>query len=158
MAYRRLADWCRPLMGTSMASSLVIDTIHAAAPVLASMTLTILTTHDPDGFITSDAPAAMYNPKAHTFAPLYRSPGLMQPDVEVTLPLSPQETALYCRRPLRLLYTPVDKQLLDEVNRTTFFFAEEEFVSWKGNTREQWFEERNAPADAWENMHPKKTD
>lgn len=139
-------------------ASLVIGTIQAAAPVLATMTLTILTTEDPDGFITSDAPAVMYNPKAHTFPPLYRSPGLMQPDVEVTLPLSPRETALYCRQPLRLLYTPIDKRLLDEVNRTTFFFAEEEFVSWRGNIREEWFEERNPPADAWENTHPNTTE
>jgi hypothetical protein len=139
-------------------ASLVIGTIQAAAPILASMTLTILTTNDPDGFITSDAPAVMYNPKAHTLPPFYRSPGLMQPDVEVSLPLSPQEMALYCRQPLRLLYTPIDQRSLNEVNRTTFFFAEEEFVSWKGNTREEWFEERNSPPDAWENTHPNTTE
>jgi len=135
-------------------AELVINTIKAAAPVLSGMTLTILTTNDSDGFITSDAPAVMYNPKAHRLPPFYRSPGLLQPDVEVSLPLSPQELALYCHQPLRYLYTPISNDVLDEVNRTTYFFAQEEFISRKGNTNEKWFEERAAPLDAWENRQP----
>jgi hypothetical protein len=129
----------------------VMNIIRAAAPVLSSMTLTILTTSDTDGFITSDAPAVMYNPTAHRLPPFYRSPGLLQAEVEVSLPLSPHELALYCRQPLHLLYTPIPDNYLDEANRTTYFFADEEFISWKGNTREVWFEKREPPPDAWEN-------
>jgi Protein of unknown function (DUF4238) len=133
---------------------LVINTIKVAAPVLSSMTLTILTTDDPDGFITSDAPAVMYNPKAYELPPFYRSPGLLQPDIEVSLPLSPRELALYCRQPLRFLYTPVPDKVVDEANRTTYFFCDKEFISWKGTTKEAWFELREMPADAWENTNP----
>ena len=132
-------------------AELAINTIRTVAPILSSMTLTILTTYDPDGFITSDAPAVMYNTKAHRLPPLYRSPGLLQPDTEVCLPLSPHELAVYTHQPLQYLYTPIPKNVLEEVNRTTYFFADEEFISWKGNTNEIWFEERSAPPDAWEN-------
>ncbi|WP_109486425.1 DUF4238 domain-containing protein [Occallatibacter savannae] len=131
---------------------LAINTIKSAAPVLSTMSLTILTTKDPDGFITSDAPAAMYNPGAHKLPPLYRSPGLLQKEIEVALPLSPQELALYTWKPMRYLYTEIPKSLLDEVNRTTYFFADQEFISWKGNLNEAWFVVREAPPDAWENQ------
>jgi hypothetical protein len=52
----------------------VMNIIRAAAPVLSSMTLTILTTSDTDGFITSDAPAVMYNPTAHRLHSSSNSP------------------------------------------------------------------------------------
>jgi Protein of unknown function (DUF4238) len=135
-------------------AQLVIASIKTAAPVLSAMTLTILTTKDPDGFITSDAPAVMYNPESYKLPPFYRSPGLMQKEVEVSLPLSPRELALYSWKPMKLLYTPVPDSVVDEINRTIYFYAEAEFVSWKGTTKAAWFEERNAPPDAWENMHP----
>ncbi len=133
-------------------ANLVIDTIKTCLPVLFSMSLTILTSDDSDGFITSDAPAVMYNPKAHTFPPFYRSPGLLQSDVEVSLPLSPREFALFSHKPIRFAYIPIQTRVLDEANRTTFFFSDAEFVSWKGNTREAWFEEREAHPDAWERI------
>lgn len=132
-------------------AQLVTGTVDVAAPVLFLMALTILTTDDPDGFITSDAPAVMYNPKAHTMPPFHRSPGLLQQEVEVSLPLSPHEVVLFSYKPMRMLYTPVPTRIVDEVNRTTFFFSDAEFVSWKGTTKEAWFEERQAPPDAWEN-------
>lgn len=132
-------------------ANLVMNTIKTAAPLLLSMTLTIITTDDTEGFITSDAPAVMYNPSAHKLPPFFRSPGLLQPEVEVSLPLTPHELALYCRQPLHLLYTPISDKYVDEINRTTYFFADEEFISWKGNTREIWFEKREPPPDAWEN-------
>lgn len=135
-------------------AELVINMIKIAAPVLSSMTLTIMTTNDPNGFITSDAPAIMYNPTAHRLPPMYRSPGLLQRDVEVCLPLSPHELALYCRQPLRFLYTPITNEITDEINRTIYFFAEDEFISWKGVTKEAWFERRDPPPDAWENSRP----
>jgi putative sterol carrier protein len=134
-------------------ANLVIDTIRAAAPVLLSMTLTIVTTNDTDGFITSDAPAVMYNPSSYKFPPFFRSPGLLQTDVEVSMPLSPHALALYCRKPLHLLYTPIPDKYVDEFNRTTYFFADEEFISWKGHTREIWFEKREPPPDAWKNTN-----
>ena len=149
---RRQSDRLERVLENSHAN-LVVNMIESAAPILTAMTLTILTTNDTDGFITSDAPAVMYNPSAHRLPPFFRSPGLLQPDVEVTLPLSPHELALYCRQPLNLLYTPIPDKCVDEANRTTYFFADEEFISWKGNTREAWFEKRDPPPDAWENTN-----
>jgi len=130
-------------------AQLVVNCIQVMAPVLFRMVLTIFTTNDPTGFITSDAPAVMYNPKSHTFPPMYRSPGLLQRDVEVTLPLSPQHLALFSHHPSSRLYIPMATGDVDEANRTTYFFCEKEFVSRTGEVRDAWVSERQKPADAW---------
>ena len=84
--------------------TLVAQLIPVIAPVLFQMPLSILTTNDSVGFITSDAPAVMFNPEAHTFPPMYRSPGLQQKDVEIRLPLdSPASCSLFAHTPPRLL-------------------------------------------------------
>lgn len=129
---------------------LVINTIATCAPILFAMNLTILTADDRLGFITSDAPAVMYNPRAHTLSPLYRSPGLKYPDVEITLPLSPKYTALFTHKPIGSFYLPLEQRLINEVNRTTYFHCENEFVSRTGDWDDVWFEEREMPVDAWE--------
>jgi hypothetical protein len=130
-------------------AQLVVNGIEVIAPVLYQMTLTIFTTTNRTGFITSDAPAVMYNPKAHTFPPMYRSAGLLQKDVEVTLPLSPQHMVLFSHRPSSQLYIPIGVNDVDEANRTTYFFCESEFVSRTGEVRDAWVTEREKPADAW---------
>jgi len=130
-------------------AQLVVNSIQVIAPVLLRMVLTIFTTNDPTGFITSDAPAVMYNPKSHTFPPMYRSPGLLQRDVEVTLPLSPQHLALFSHHPATRLYIPMADGDVDEANRTTYFFCEKDFVSRTGEIRDAWVAERQKPADAW---------
>jgi hypothetical protein len=130
---------------------LVTQTIESATPILLSMGLNIVTTNAPLGFITSDAPAVMYNPKAHTFPPHYRAPGLLQRDIEVSLPLTPRLLAYFSHKPpLRQFYVELSESETDEMNRGTFFHCGEEFVSWKGTTKEAWFEERQMPEDAWE--------
>lgn len=133
---------------------LVVQTIEVVAPILFQMTLTIFSTDDPIGFITSDAPAAMYNPRAHTFPPIYRSPGLFQKDIELTLPLSPRHLALFSHKPIPTLYTMLSISAVDEVNRTTLFFCEKEIVSHTGAQKESWFSGRKEPADAWKSKIP----
>jgi hypothetical protein len=128
---------------------LVVGCIQTMAPVLFGMVLTIFTTNDRTGFITSDAPAVMYNPRSHTFPPMYRSPGLLQRDVEVTLPLSPQHLALFSYHPSSRLYIPMADADVGEANRTTYFFCQKEFVSRTGEVRDAWVSERPKPADAW---------
>lgn len=130
-------------------AQLVVNSIEVIAPRLFRMMLTIFTTNDPIGFINSDAPAVMYNPKSHTFPPMYRSPGLLQRDVEVTLPLSPRHLALFSHNPAPRFYIPMTPADVDEANRTTYFFCEKEFVSRTGKVRDVWMSERQKPADAW---------
>jgi hypothetical protein len=109
-------------------AQLVVGVIQSAAPVLFQMSLTICTTDDATGFITSDAPAVMLNPKAHTFPRQYQSPGLMQRDIEITLPLTPKHLAVFTHQPDALHHVVLSEPSLDEVNRTTCFCADEYIV------------------------------
>jgi hypothetical protein len=131
-------------------AQLVVGTIQAAAPVLFQMSLTICTTDDVTGFITSDAPAVMFNPRGYTFPPQYQSPGLMQRDIEVTLPLAPKHLAVFTHRPDALDRVALSESSLNEINRTTCFCAEEYIVVRTGTVNDFWFSEREKPADAWD--------
>jgi Protein of unknown function (DUF4238) len=133
-----------------MAPDLVIQSVKNATPFLFSMQQFILTANDELGFITSDAPCVMYNPKSHTFPPFYRSPGLAQKDVEIILPLTPQHLLAYRHGVPVARTVEVSQATVDEMNRYQVFFAGEEIVSWKGETRPAWFAKREPPSDAWE--------
>ncbi len=119
-------------------------------PLLFEMPMTIVCTDDNQtGFITSDAPCVWFNSKLHTFPPFYRSPGLAQKDIEVTLPLSPHHFLLISHTAFPL-YQNVSLLVVDELNRRTQAHCSEEFVSWKGMVKPYWFERRNKPDDCWE--------
>ena len=102
------------------------------------------------GFITSDAPCAWVNPKAQTFPPGLRHPALGQPEIEVTLPLTPQHLLLisHVRYPL---YVDVPQSTVDNANGIRLDFCTEEFLSWKGGIRSDWFKVPEQQAASWEN-------
>jgi Protein of unknown function (DUF4238) len=122
-------------------AQLVVNAIQIFTPVLFMMNLTICTTDDPLGFITSDAPAVMDNPKIQGMV-FYGQPGLAQKDVEITLPLTPEHLALFTHKRGDALYVPLPIFLADEANRTTYFFCQSEFISHTGQMKDAWFEER----------------
>ncbi len=129
----------------------VTATMETAAPVLFGMNLTILTTDDPVGFITSDSPVVMFNPQAYKFPPYYRPPGLAMIDIEITLPLTPRHMAVYTHFPRAGAYLKLEKKFLDEMNRRTWFHAAHEVVSRTGLVEDVWSEGRTGPepVDAW---------
>jgi len=127
----------------------VVLTIETAAPILFSMNLTIFTTDEASGFITSDNPAVMFNPEAYKFPAQYQSPGLMQADVEVRLPLTPRHLAIYSHRTDLAPTIPLSREYLDEVNRTAWHLADQFVVSKTGEINPFWFSERARPEDAW---------
>lgn len=59
-------------------AQVVVVAIESITPVLFGMNLTILTTDDPLGFITSDAPAVMYNPKTYALGAFTGSLGWLK--------------------------------------------------------------------------------
>jgi hypothetical protein len=128
---------------------LVATGVEVQAPLLFRMPMTILVTSDKLGFITSDTPCVWFNPKWYKLPPFYRSPGLAHDDIEVTLPLSPHQMLLISHRTYPL-YTDVKQTSVDELNRRTRFHCEEEFVSWKGETRPYWLDPGKEPEDTWE--------
>jgi hypothetical protein len=123
--------------------------VPVLAPMLFRMRLSILVTNDDVGFITSDTPCVWFNPNWYKMPPLYRSPGLAQSDIEITLPLTPQHVLLISHVP-NSLYSDVKQIKVDECNRRTRFHCEKEFVSWKGETRAYLFDLGEQPEDAWE--------
>jgi hypothetical protein len=133
----------------------VMLSLDNQAPLYFAMEMTILITDDPVGFITSDTPCVWRNPQAHTMPPFYRSPGLAQKDIEVSLPLTPQHMLLisHVRYPF---YSRVGTDTVLEANRLARHYCTEEFVSWKGETDPRWFEKGEMPADAWENTEEGK--
>ena len=129
--------------------------MQAEAPMLGIMQMSVLVTDDPLGFITSDTPVVWFNPEAYKWPPLYRSPGLGQKDIEVTLPLTPQHMFLFWHKNLPL-YADIKQKSVDEGNRLRRVTCREEFVSWTGETKPYWFEIPNVPDDAWENTEDGK--
>lgn len=128
----------------------VVQIIQTAAPILFSMALTICTTDDVPGFITSDTPAVMFNPESYKFPPQYQSPGLMQTDIEVRMPLTPRHLALYTHRSNAAAYLPLSGNYVEEVNRTAWHVADQFIISKTGEIRPFWFSERSRPSDAWD--------
>jgi len=128
----------------------VMMMLDIQTPLYFSMEMTILVTDDPVGFITSDVPCVWRNPQAHRMPPYYRSPGLAQADIEVSLPLTPQHMLLLSHKK-NPLYADVPPEIVVEANRLTRHSCTEEFVSWKGEMDPRWFEKGVMPADAWEN-------
>lgn len=131
------------------AQHLIAMGIDVEAPLLFEMPMTIMVTTDELGFITSDAPCVWFNPQLYKLPPFYRSPGLAQRDIEVTLPLTPRHLLLISHRN-NPLYIDVEQNAVDEGNRMRRFHCDKEFVSWKGETRPYWFEMGEEPEDSWE--------
>jgi hypothetical protein len=129
---------------------IITSALEIETPLLFQMQMAVFVTDRELGFITSDSPCVWFNPKLHTYPPFYRSPGLGQQDIEVTLPLSPQHLLFISHRQSATFYLDIEERYVDEANRSTRFHCDEEFVSWKGETRPYWFERGQEPEDMWE--------
>ncbi len=134
---------------------LVMTMLEIQTPLLFAMEMSIFVADDELGFITSDSPCVWFNPKAHTYPPAFRSPGLAQPEIEVTLPLTPRHL-LFISHQSHPFYIDVDQRMVDEANRLVRAYSTDEFVSWKGETRSTWFDVGKLPDDAWENTEAGK--
>jgi hypothetical protein len=115
------------------------NTIQTSAPILFAMDMSIYSTEDDFGFLTSDEPCIMHNPTAYRYHPMVRSVGLLQRHTQVLLPLSPRLLLVFGHTPTYPHITPLTAKQTEEVNRMIVHSSLEEFVSWKGETRESWF-------------------
>ena len=128
---------------------LVESGVEVQAPMLFTMPMSILVTEDELGFITSDNPCIWNVPNAHRLPPGLRYPSLSQPEIEISLPLTPQHMLLISHR-VYPLYVDVKQTTVDDANRLRWLDCTEEFVSWKGETRPHWLDPGKEPDDAWE--------
>ena len=115
--------------------SMLMPAVLAMSERLARLPALILHNDSVPGFVTSDAPVALFNPSA-------RMPGLGHSDTEVTLPLSPQHMAIWSNQftPERNgFYVDVDMEMVDLMNRRTIYFCDSQFVAQQGVSRAEWF-------------------
>lgn len=129
-----------PLQETLMTS------IAVQVELFMPMHLSFLCTKNDPGFITSDAPCVWFDPDAYKRPAMYRSPGLMYPKIEITLPISPKEIAFLTWTKLDN-YINITDNILDNFNRRTRFYAEEHFVVSRNITKDIWFDAGKPPAD-----------
>ena len=64
--------------------------LQMLAELCHGMSMAILVAPVTDHSITSDSPTVWYNPEAYKWPPFWRTTGLAQESVEVTIPLTPQ--------------------------------------------------------------------
>jgi hypothetical protein len=124
--------------------------IEQMVPLYFGMRMAILTAPATDPFITSDSPTVWFNPEAHRWPPFYRSPGLAQEKIEVTMPLGPRHMLFMSHGELSG-YRAIPGRAAQELNRRTRFHCDEWFVPWQGEVRTQWFDRGTPPDDRWEN-------
>ncbi len=127
--------------------------VQTETPRLAQLDLAVLTTGDPQGFITSDHPCVWFDPEGYRRPPLFQGPALMYPSIEITLSVSPSQLVLLNRRGLTG-YVAIQDEAVDEMNRRTHFHCAEYFVTNTQATRPIWFDRGTEPEDSWGKQHP----
>jgi len=127
----------------------IASTMLVVPDLLSRMNMAIFVTDDADAFITSDMPCVLFDPYAHRRPPFYRAPSLIDPNVEVSLPLTPQRMLFLSSEPIRG-YVQAEPKTVDELNRRTRFGCSEYFVSHRGTVKAYWFDPGREPADSWE--------
>lgn len=124
---------------------MLLSSISAQTELFMPMNLCILCTNDDIGFITSDAPCVWFDPEAYKRPAMYRSPGLMYPKIEISLPISPKQKAILSWAQLDP-YINISDEILDNSNRKTRFYADEYFVVNRNYTKKIWFDLGKPPA------------
>jgi hypothetical protein len=138
---------------------MLVPYIAAQLPFLMLMRCQVLCATSEPGFITSDAPVVWFDPEWHRKPPMFRSPSLSEPLLEITLPISPHQMLAISHQlttppQLRMDYIDVRKEHhVDELNRRTRFCCDKEFVVRREITRPSWFEKGTMPTDSWEAIH-----
>jgi len=130
--------------------------VAAEAPLLARMALYVLCTKSKPGFITSDKPVSWFTPSWHKKPPFWQSPAFMDRDLEITMPISPNQMLLLMHgdHTSPCQYVEVNDNLVSELNRRTRFECENQFVVSSNVTEPYWFDPGTMPDDAWEKLHP----
>jgi hypothetical protein len=129
----------------------LVNTVETSAPILFAMDMSLYSTDDELGFLTSDEPCIMQNWTAHRYHPMMRSVGLLQRHVQIFLPLSPRLLLVFSHTPTYPRITPLTREQTNDINRMIVHYALEEFVSWKGEVRDEWFASADPlPEDAYQ--------
>lgn len=137
---------------------LIESAVKIIVPVLLGMHKTVLCTSDALGFLTTDAPSTWHDQTAYRKHPFERSVGLENPEIEITLPISPAQCLLLTHQPVGPLYCEVSTDYVDAFNHRHAGYAPSTIVTRSNETRPIWFQKVDPPADAWESLHPDPAD
>jgi hypothetical protein len=133
--------------------TLLAPQIKSQLPHLVRMDYVIMECSTEPGFITSDNPCVWWDPEAYKRPPIWRSPGLATPTLEISMPLSPRQRIILNWKGVRG-YVTVPERLVDDANRFTRAACTEHFVSNSSSTNPIWFHPGVEPDDSWEKLHP----
>lgn len=109
--------------------------------IMRKMSLAILWTDDPVGFITSDKPVVWADPTTEEERrdSIFNAVGIGHEGIEITLPISPQYMALVTWHPNVWGYQYAPPCLVDELNRRTRQHANKHFVANIENPKSIWY-------------------
>ena len=114
-------------------SSSIIDMLPEASNIVFNMKWGFLVSEEKDEyFITSDNPCVLINvPAIKKFGPraLGSSPGLLQDDVDLTLPLSSRISLLAGWKLKEEAYVPVPRIFIKEINNRVAMHAQEKLMA-----------------------------
>ena len=133
----------------------VESALETAAPIMWRMSLAFVTAPVGSFFVTSDNPCVWFDPTAHRRHPFYRGAGLAMKDIEITMPVTPEVFAIMTHNPEAQGYMRLTDAQVQELNRRTVGFCDEQFVSKISDTLDIWFDPGTPPPDAWENREDK---
>jgi hypothetical protein len=136
----------------TMLASLVSEMVKA----LVRMRFAVLNAPQDHYFLTSDAPCILFDPSAYRRPPIYRSPGLYHPQLEITLPVSPTQTVFFSRHPFEG-YNDINAAQVDGLNQRTRFRAYQHFIFNKNYINPIWFDPGVEPEDSWEKTRGTRT-
>ena len=127
--------------------------IQMLTPLLKKLDIAAFKAPTSSMFITSDHPCVWVDPAAHKRPPLYRSPALAYPTIEITLPISPTQI-IWLNRAGISGYLPANSAIVNEFNRRTRFSADKYFVVNRNEIKREWFDPGVKPDDSWDKTHP----
>jgi Protein of unknown function (DUF4238) len=113
--------------------------IQAHSSQLFEMSLTLMTTTDGAGFITSDAPTIVRKFGLEGIPTHLRPEGFLGSRTEVMMPVSPDVMAVFHWRKGIREYVPISRKNVDESNEVACYHAAEEIVTRHNRARKSWF-------------------
>ncbi len=126
---------------------LVVAEVQAQLPILSQMSLAVLCTAEPVGFITSDMPCVWFDPEAYKRPWPLGGVGLGWRTVEITMPVSPRQLMLLNWQSVEG-YLDITPEQVDDFNRRTRFWCDACFIACKTEKRDIWFDPGAPPEDA----------
>lgn len=121
----------------------VMEMIPEITKILYKMNLAFLCANKRATFITSDAPAFLFNSKLQ-FQRFY-GPGLGQKHVEVRLPLSPETSVIFSWINNLRGYIELPEDMVHDSNRMVYGYSHEHFIANSPKLKRRWF--RRFPLD-----------